>query len=213
MMRSGTFMRRNDSASKPVLAFTLCGLALAAAPAHAGDCGSWIVPTQTFTFVVSPAQSTTATRRIDGLPVVEESISEAATRGRSALLALREDATPDDPAYEPLTLTKLARLDSNDEGDDVLMRTVTLALRGGERVTVAEDQGVVDAFGRVRKASNLRLGQSIMRADGNFGIVRGLEFRPHYEAPFVVGVAAKRESPTLVVSGGVLVALEPCVME
>lgn len=178
-------------------------------------CQGTFLSTQTVLFEASPGEQNGAqnakARRFAGLWVVEQTLAEAHAQGRNNIITLKADASFDDPTFESTPLTTF-----EPESNDTLVRLMTLTLggigtSGGSKVTVRAEQPVLNPYGELTRAVDVRLGQSLVKANGNYGLVRAIEKRPSYDDLFVLGWPQQGSERTpMLVSGEVLVGMPGC---
>ena len=163
-------------------------------------------PNQRFLFALEETSAPAGTRRLSGLPIVQETLAEAYAQSRKAMVTLAADATFDDPTYERSPLNAFEMRNNDD-----LVQLVTLSLSDGTKVTLRADQKVVGPYGDLTEAADVRLGQSLVKANGNYGLVRGIESSPSYDPLFVMRLpqGSSNRAP-LLVSEDVLVGLPNC---
>lgn len=178
-------------------------------------CESAFVSSQTFLFEALPGRQNgtpePGARRLSGLWVVEQTLAEAHAQGRNNIITLGSSASLDDPSFES---TPLAAFEP--KANDILVRLVTLTLGGngsssGHKVTMRAEQSVVNPYGDFTPAAELRLGQSLVKANGNFGLVRAIEKSPSYEDLFVLALPLESSNNApMLVSGEVLMGMPGC---
>jgi hypothetical protein len=172
----------------------------------AQTCEGAFLPNQRFLFALEETSAPAGTRRLSGVPVVQETLTEAYANSRKALVTLAADATFDDPTYERSPLSAFEMRQNDD-----LVKLVTLTLSDGAQVTLRAEHSVASPYGDPTPAADVRLGQSLLKANGNYGLVRGIESSPSYDPLFVLQIAhgASNRAPWLV-SEDVLVGLPNC---
>lgn len=182
-------------------------LSLSATTGFASEvCEGAFLPSQRFLFALEPSAAPADARRLSGLLVVEESLEEAFARGRKAFVTLAPGADLDDPDFVARPLVRFERVENDD-----LVKLVSLSLGSGGKVTLRAEQTVSNPYGDLTPAGEVRLGQSLVKADGNYGLVRGIESTPSYDPLFKVAVARGSSSRApLLVSQDLLVGLPGC---
>ena len=174
--------------------------------AEATPCSGTFLPDQRFLFALPSGDASAGTPRLSGIAIVSETIEEASQRGRTAMMVLQGGADLDNPAFERATLSHFEKRENEER-----MKLVTLTLGSGGSVTVEANQAVATPFGDLVRADAFRLGQSLLKANGTYGIVWGIESSPSYDPVYDITLKDRRaEERTLVVSDGVLVGLNRC---
>lgn len=131
--------------------------------------------------------------------------ARVAEQGRATMRRL-DNGDFDDPAFAPVTVKATPR----EEGDDV-RSFLTFTTGSGRKLTVAATQLLPDSFGRLKPASDFKLGSSLVKPDGTFALIKTRESKPYYGP--LVEIAAdgtNAAGPTVVESQGFLVALGAC---
>jgi hypothetical protein len=174
--------------------------------AIAAPCRGTFLSVQRFLFALDTADVPAGTQRLSGIPVASESVETAHARGRHTILALRRGSDLEDPQFERVPLTRFARREN-----DTLVKLITLSLGSGSGVSVIADQPLPNPYGDFVAAGAFHLGQSLLKSNGTYGLVRGIESSPSYDALFEISLdERKAEQGTLLVSDGVLVGLNGC---
>jgi len=178
--------------------------------AQAAPCSGTFLPGQRFLFAIAAkdarSDAASGVQRLSGIAVVSETVEEASRTGREAILVVSEGANLDDPTFERAAISRFQKRENDD-----LVKLVTLTLGSGLSVTLSADQPVANPYGDLIPAGAFRLGQSLLKANGTYGLVRGIESSPSYDPLYDITLKGRRAGERiLVVSDGVLVGLNRC---